>query len=159
MKDRLLYLIKFVSLVSAAILMLFASSGVTIYRHYCSASNTTQVSLLIDLTACGHDEAAESCCGESHTDHNSCSVVLDSDEKAACCSTEKTIVRFTEKFEISKTEKLRLALIPSVFAVFAIDQMDPIPFQTIAHCLFRSGPPLKSGFELIRFLHQFKFHL
>ena len=155
-----------------AIIILMGSTGFSVYRHHCNTKNTTSISLFIDLTACEHDhdqdhhsdqntccshEAEPSCC-DAHSDHNTCNSEA-TDEDSNCCNTEKKYFKLMVKYDIPILVVEKVQYIPILLAVFNVLTEDISSVEYFKHSLGDSGPPLQYGVDLLRAIHQLKFHI
>lgn len=162
------------------IIILMGSTGFSVYRHHCNTKNTTSISLFIDLTACEHDhdqdhhsdqtsccshEAESACsheaeagCCDANSDHTTCNSES-SDEDPDCCNTEKKYFKLMVKYDIPTLVVEKVQYIPILLAVFDILTEDISSVEYFKHSLIDSGPPLRYGVDLLRVIHQLKFHI
>ena len=94
---------------------LWASTGVTVYSHYCSLSDSINTSIFLDDADCDHHietAAAQSCCEEKR----SCSTEMNDTD---CCDTQKQVFRIASLFNLPDKSK----------------KLVSIDFILLAHCL------------------------
>lgn len=90
---------KLISLITSFILFvafLWATTGVTVYSHYCSESEDIYKSIFVEDANCEHhevDNEIESCCAEKSTCNSG---IADSD----CCATQKQVFKLALSFNI-----------------------------------------------------------
>jgi hypothetical protein len=95
---------KFSVIITSVVLLvafLWASTGVTVYSHYCSLSDSVNTSLFIDDADCEHhteQATTQSCCVEK----KSCSSEMNDTD---CCATQKQVFRIASLFNLPDQNK------------------------------------------------------
>lgn len=90
---------KFSVIVTSVVLLaafLWGSTGITVYSHYCSLSDSVNTSLFVDDADCDHHiekAVTQSCCDEK----KSCSSEM---EDTDCCATQKQVFKLVSVFDV-----------------------------------------------------------
>ena len=112
---------KQISNIIASVLLLlaflWASTGITVYSHYCSLSDSVNTSIFLDDADCDHHmekKAAQSCCEEK----KSCSTEMNDTD---CCDTQKQIFRIASLFNMPDKSKKLVYIDVILLAHYLID--------------------------------------
>lgn len=77
------------------IAFLWATTGITVYSHYCFESDSINKSLFVENADCEHhdeDIQMQSCCVEKKSCHTD-------DKDADCCATQKQVFKLASAFD------------------------------------------------------------
>ncbi len=154
-------LLKYLFGIFSVLVFLAATTGITVYSHYCSSSEVEETSLFKSLAECEHytkssktiqSKTGKSCChADSHCEAPQA-------VKDDCCSNESQFFRVSDDFTTSSEEqwKVNPKEISIANAVLPIDN-ESIENRNFSIDLITAFhlPPPKSGKQLIVFLqHQ-----
>ncbi len=166
--------IKSIAATLVSLVVLLASSGFTVYEHHCSKMNTTQVSVIVDLTECAHtmpedfdhdhDTNDHACCSHHSDTEQGAPVVCEiediNDDFENCCNTEKKYYKLIEKFDLQHFQnQIKLQFVPVLLAVIESQYLPLLPADFQQQIISDSGPPLLYGVHLINFIQQYKYHI
>jgi hypothetical protein len=131
---------------------LWASTGVTVYSHYCSLSDSVNTSIFLDDANCDHHDeqlAAASCCEKN----KSCTSEMNDTD---CCDTQKQVFRIASLFNLpdksKKLDNIDVVLLTHYLTDFEVtDELDSeLPPNT------EQQPPGSYGKELLLTIQQQK---
>lgn len=146
---------KLISVLTGIILLfafLWATTGVTVYSHYCSLSDSVNTSLFLEDADCEHHEEgieAQSCCAEE----TSCETnTADTD----CCATQKQVFKLASSFNIpDDSQKVKIIDI-RLFDHTLLWIEEPVVIEKDHVQLSDKLPPGSYGKKLLLALHQQK---
>jgi hypothetical protein len=156
-------LIKKISAVLLAIVVLVSTSGFTVYEHNCNCCQTTDYSLTIFSSCCDHDSAItnetapETCsdgiCCNITTDEKTQNHVCSAD---GCCNFNNNYEKLAVDFDKSQTVSIRF--FPKLINVIQI--LNPIvlvepELQKLIH-ISQNAPPILSETDFVIFAHALK---
>jgi len=152
------------SVVFLAMLMIFATGGIGLYKHYCTCSNAAISTILIEDIDCHKKESPE-CCSTRENDnlHDCCfNNELDTstqnkecEDDHNCCSTEYTFLK-TDSFNyVITTKKSQIFLLACVFVFKNQYNLDHTLVENQIGFNNNLPPPL-FGKELLVSLQQMK---
>ncbi|TVR78924.1 MAG: hypothetical protein EA412_07480 [Chitinophagaceae bacterium] len=93
-----------ISVLFLAFMLIFSTTGLAIYTHYCNAKNTATANLFQEAKCCGTSHSqhkAISCCSESET-HDSTENI----SNQQCCEHNLNFVKVDSEFLITKKSHL-----------------------------------------------------
>jgi hypothetical protein len=132
---------------------LWATTGVTVYTHYCSLSDSVNTSIFLEDADCGHHNkqaVTQSCCAEK----NACE---SNSAETDCCATQKQFFKLAASFNIpDDSQKVKIIDIRLFFNLdlLWIQEAEVIEKEHIQ--LTDKLPPGSYGKELLLALHQQK---
>jgi hypothetical protein len=146
---------KLINVITGSILLLaflWATTGVTVYSHYCSLSDSINTSIFLDDADCEHHEdgiETQSCCAEE----TSCETnTADTD----CCATQKQVFKLASSFNIpddsQKVKVIDVRLFEPI--LLWIEEADGTENNDLQQA--EKLPPGNYGKELLLALHQQK---
>jgi len=146
---------KLISVLTGIILVLailWATTGITVYSHYCSLSDSVNTSLFLEGADCEHHEddiEAQACCVEKTNCETN---AADTD----CCATQKQVFKLASSFNIpDDSQKVKIIDI----RLFDHTLLWIEEAEVIEKNLFQLSdklPPGSYGKELLLSLHQQK---
>ena len=137
--------------VTLLIAFLWATTGITVYSHYCPESKSVNKSLFIEDADCEHHEedlAMESCCEEKKSCHTE-------ETESDCCATQKQVFKLASIFTIPG-EKQQVKIID--FKLFEYNEI-PIDENVVLvenYNTQNESPPGIYGKILLITIHQQK---
>jgi len=138
--------------VTSLIAFLWATTGVTVYSHYCSLSDSVNTSLFVDDADCDHHTeraVTQSCCDEK----KSCSSEM---EDTDCCATQKQVFKIASLFNAPENSKkvivLNIILLEHIMIHF--EKIDDLHTKDLPST--EQLPPGIYGKELLLTIHQQK---
>lgn len=160
MKKAILHIMSLFTLV----VFLFASTGVGIYHHYCSAQDLAEASLYVESFSCSHHNETDteilngnnSCCSSHCTDHETDNKVLSVNE-SDCCETTLEIVRLDD-IEFIQSEKpvINSSPIFSETVIFGFYEPKQNLLLEPTGYYVESPPPLLYGKDFLHFIQSLK---
>lgn len=156
-------LLKQISVIISAIMLVIASGGFSFYQHYCNCADEVNSSVVIMSTDCHEEEENQACCTLQLEEVTSC-CQSESDQNIShqqcensdnCCTSEVTFLK-TDDFDYSFDQKKSFS-----FIVAFVNVLESIYLQKnqcfIKETTFTADlPPPEYGKELLITLHQFK---
>ena len=101
MKDLIKQLAGFILMLA----FIWATTGITVYSHYCSKSDSVSKSLFLKDAECGHHDEEiqkQSCCSEKISCHSE-------GDNTNCCVTQKQVFRLASSFDIpGEKQKIKI---------------------------------------------------
>ena len=131
---------------------LWATTGITVYSHYCFESDSINKSLLVDNADCEHhdeDMQMQSCCAEKKSCH------ID-DKKADCCATQKQVFKLSSVFNVPGENQKVKVLDFILYKHFVLNEEIENDFGKDYFHKANRPPPNIYGKRLILAMHQQK---
>ncbi len=143
------------------VLMITLTMGVSLFRHYCSCSNTLTTSILVepDCTShqnnlCEHNNtpSEQTCCShiapKPYNDQPHC-------ETSSCCKTEKKILAIETKYQPSSFKLSKIhSFILEILAGMSL--IKPVEEEVKLCAKYTERPPPIFGRKLLTAIHQLK---
>jgi hypothetical protein len=156
-------LLKKISVIISAIMLVIASGGFSFYQHYCNCTDEVNSSVVIKSTDCHEDEKSHTCstvqidnvtsCCQAEINQNILNQKCETTNN--CCTTEYTFLK-TDNFDNSFNQKKSFSFV----AAYVINL--ETTYTQKDHSFLKKNtftddlPPPEYGKELLITLHQFK---
>jgi len=153
-------IIKQISIIFSAVLLIIASGGFSFYQRHCICTDEISHSIVIESPACNEDKRAITCstaevtsCCETETNQNNDNKDCESTDE--CCSTVYTFLK-TDFFDYTISQKKSFN-ITTTFVLVPESFDDKREYSFIENYTFAFDlPPPVFGKELLITLHQIK---
>lgn len=137
-------------------ILLVATSGMSVFRSYCTCENHAVISFLTEPENCHHEEH-ETCCSDAVCCNNE--VKHQGDTCSNCGHQEVFFVKLDSNVVLANSLSVP-PLFEKYISVSITDQIEKISLSGYNDTLieYNDPPPVKSsGKKIITYIHQFKF--
>ncbi|MDP2424625.1 MAG: hypothetical protein U1C46_00755 [Bacteroidales bacterium] len=148
------------------VLILALTTGISVFRHYCSCTRQSTTFLLIEATcdnahdanACDHHkpENHAACCSEKGQTNSS---GQDQCNPAGCCTTIKNVILLDTEYQVSHSKELEITL-PYIVCILPDNvSFDSGPKELLSVLMHDDPSPPIYGRQLLTAMHQLKFDI
>lgn len=130
-------------------LVLFSTSGFSIYSHHCNHNNVSNYSIIVPAEECGHQNESfetESCCKvEIEAEPSCCQKPDPTPEKDDCCSDTMHLVKLETEILLNHTTpivKVNKAVLLCAVLVFNNLAFNNAPIGIQTELISESPPPI-----------------
>lgn len=133
----------------AVVLFLTATSGFTLYTHYCSDTEIQKQSLIASQITCEHNSDVPSCSCTSN-------ICLNTSKSDNCCSDVKHFFKVTDFFNLPSVPQEDICFNShTIITLLALLNIEHEKYYEEPVSLY-SLPPPKSGKNIVLLFHQLK---
>jgi hypothetical protein len=150
-----------IGVIFTALLLIAATGGYSVFRHYCDCQDAVTTSVFLEVT-CGHDHAAEakSCCAPVSHEKSCCPAEKGQQSKShkhsdKCCRTNAQFLKINDSFSSGQYKSADKIFISAVNLPEKEILVDENSSSFVTTYYTDTSPPL-SGREILLHHHQLK---
>jgi hypothetical protein len=150
-----------IGVIFTALLLIAATGGYSVFRHYCDCQDAVTTSVFLEVT-CGHDHAAEakSCCTPVSHEKSCCPAEKGQQSKGhrhsdKCCHTNAQFLKINDSFSSGQYKSVDKIFIAAVNLPEKEIQVNDESAFILNTYYSDSSPPL-TGRQILLKIHQLK---